>query len=248
MLGLAILLFVVPLEMLSYRSAPLASAPNPTSTSALPDDGSTAPGADSWAEYDRLVDMDLQRLKRFNIYHNNPDTLPLHKATKVVLTVASKDEATARDTADRAYGPTKQAQAELGMHVRAELVGAEEDVDIQQVGTAERSISKGSNTTWEWYVTPKTTNDFEMTLRMYNLHMAGDQSVETEGPAYTNVFHVRATFGQKIKLWLSTVNGWLALLGGSIVAFGGWAIPKLKARYWPDKAGSKTGTKKAKKP
>ena len=202
----------------------------------------------SWDKYDLLVQRGLQQLKRFDIYHNNPETLPLDKATKIVLSVASKDKTAAKAAADAAYGPTIAAQADLGMSVRAELVGADSDVGIQAVGQPIRSISAGSNTTWEWFVLPKTTDDFEMTLRLYNQHQLSDRVVETEGPAYTNVFHVHATLGQKLKLWLSLVDGWLALLGGSIVALAGWLLTKLKGRFWPGKPAPKGGPKKAKKP
>lgn len=200
----------------------------------------------SWDSYNLLVERGLQQLKRFEIYHNNPDTLPLDKATKIVLSVASKDKVSAKAAAEAAYGPTLAAQVDLGMTVRAELVGADSDVAIQPVGQPIRSISAGSNTTWEWFVLPKTTDDFEMSLRLFNQHQVGDRMVETEGPAYTNVFHVHATLGQKVKLWLSLVNGWLALLGGSILALGGWILTKLKARFWPGKPSAKAGQKKAK--
>ena len=200
----------------------------------------------SWEKYNLLVERGLQQLKHFDIYHNNPDTLPLDKATKIVLSVASKDKASAKAAAEAAYGPTLATQVDLGMTVRAELVGADSDVAIQPVGQPVRSISTGSNTTWEWFVLPKTTDDFEMTLRLFNQHQVGVRMVETEGPAYTNVFHVHATLGQKLKLWLSLVNGWLALLGGSILALAGWILTKLKARFWPGKPSAKTGTKKAK--
>lgn len=204
------------------------------------------PAGMSWSTYNMLVARGLEQLRAFDIYHNNPDTLPLDKATKIVLSVASKDKTSAKAAADAAYGPTRTARAELGTTVRAELVGADSDVAIQPVNPPIRSISVGSNTTWEWFVLPKTTDDFEMTLQLYNQQQVGDRTVETEGPVYTNVFHVHATMGQKIKLWLSLVNTWLALLGGSIVALGGWVLAKLKARLWPGKPSVKAVPKKAK--
>lgn len=194
--------------------------------------------------FDQLVEEGQRRLRQFEILHNNPDTLPLDKASKIVLVIASKDRLAAMARVEEGYGPTKSGMADLGVTVRAELAAADADVVIQPIGPAIRSVSKGSNTTWEWYVTPKTTADFEMTLRLFNQMPVDGQLVETEGPAYTNVFHVRATLGQKAKYWISLINGWLALLGGSIIALSGWGIARLKARFWPDQKG---GAKKAKK-
>ena len=60
------------------------------------------PAGMSWATYNMLVARGLEQLHAFDIFHNNPDTLPLDKATKIVLSIASKDKNSAKAVVDAA--------------------------------------------------------------------------------------------------------------------------------------------------
>lgn len=173
----------------------------------------------------------LRQLKRFPIFHNNPKTLPWGKSTKIVLKIGSKDRESARKAVDLAYGGLASANIDLGMEVRAELTGSDYDVAIQQVGPDIRSVSEASNTTWEWFVIPKTTEPFEMTMRLFNRHEVDGKTIETEGPAYTHTFTVEVSTWQRIEIWLSKLNAWLTMLGISVVAMLGWCIRKFRERF-----------------
>lgn len=191
--------------------------------------GSQSPSIDR-ATFDGLVMRGFEQFKRFKIYHNNPDTLPWGKPTKLVFSVGSHNPIAARDAADREYGALAVADVDLGMRVRAELSGSVHDVEIQMIGPGERTVSTASNTTWEWYVVPNKTEDFQMIFRLYNLQDVAGKQVETEGPAYTHTFKVKVTLVQRIKIWLENLSFLFGLLGvsiiGSIIFIRGWLFKK----------------------
>lgn len=162
---------------------------------------------------------------------NQPALLPYNQQTLIRFVIASKDIEDAKAEFADTTGTVTTDQAKLGRQVRAQLSGPGETVEIQMVGSDVRDISSVANTTFEWYVTPKTTDDFKLTLRLYNRVFDGARWVEVQQRPYVREFQVSVSTSQKLKLLMSEINGWLALLGSSIVALLGLFLAKLRARF-----------------
>ena len=173
------------------------------------------------------------------MFFNQPTQLPYDQPTLIRFVVASKDRDQAKAELEETTGPVKSDQAVLGRQVRAQLSGPGGDVQIQVVGTEVRDISALANTTFDWYVTPKTTGNFKLTLRLYNRVFDGSQWVEVQGQPYVKEFQVSVSNSQRIELLLSRISGWLALLGSSLVALLGFVVTKLRGRYSSKKAAKK---------
>ncbi|MFO6447676.1 hypothetical protein ACLBKU_11075 [Erythrobacter sp. NE805] len=168
---------------------------------------------------------------------NQPAVLPYNKQTLIRFVIASKDLEEAKAEFADTEGTVVTGRAALGRQVRAQLSGPEGEVQIQLVGTDQRDVSSAANTTFEWYVTPKTTEPFKLTLRLYNRVYDGTRWVELQQPPYVREFVVRVSIAQRLKLLIAEINGWLALAGSSLVALVGLGYKKLRARMVADNLG-----------
>lgn len=182
------------------------------------------------APQDVEIAREVQSFRPFDVLFNQPAVLPYNQETLIRFVIASKDLEEAKAEFADTVGTVTTEKALLGRQVRAQLSGPQGDVDIQRVGTDERDVSSAANTSFEWYVTPKTTEPFKLTLRLYNRVYDGTRWVELQQPPYVKEFQVSVSTAQQVKLLLSEVNGWLALLGSSMMALLGLSWKKLRAR------------------
>lgn len=176
----------------------------------------------SVAERNNSIAKSVTSEQKYEIVHNNPSTLAWGKPTKFIFVIASKDINVAIRAVAKEGGRLEKEKESLGNRVRVELSGAEEYVSIRMVGKDERSVSSSSNTTFEWYLSPKTLEDFEIKLTVYNIHKIQSEIVETEGSSYLTTLRVNATFWQKLEYYGKKLNTWLALIGVSIVGVIAW--------------------------
>ena len=180
---------------------------------------------------DAQIAQEVQGFRPFNVLFNQPTLLPYNKQTLIRFVIASGDLEEAKSEFADTTGVVSTGQAKLGRQVRAQLSGPGDEVQIQIVGTDVRDISTAANTTIDWYVTPKATDSFKLTLRLYNRVFDGKRWVEVQQPPYVKEFQVSVSTSQKLQLLLSEINGWLALLGSSIVALMGVGITKARTRF-----------------
>lgn len=180
---------------------------------------------------DAQIAQEVQGFRPFNVLFNQPTLLPYNKQTLIRFVIASGDIEEAKSEFADTTGAVTTGQAKLGRQVRAQLSGPGDEVQIQIVGTDVRDISTAANTTIDWYVTPKTTDSFKLTLRLYNRVFDGKRWVEVQQPPYVKEFQVSISTSQQLQLLLSEINGWLALLGSSIVALLGLGITRARARF-----------------
>ncbi|WP_374531367.1 hypothetical protein [Novosphingobium sp.] len=145
------------------------------STAAAP---SAAPQGDA---RDAVIAREVSGFRLFDVLFNQPTLLPYRQQTLIRFVVASHDLAQAKAELSDTTGAVQADKAVFGRQVRAELTGPGDDVEIQAVGTAVRDISTVANTTYDWYVTPKTTGTFKLTLRLYNRVYDGNQWIEVQG-------------------------------------------------------------------
>ena len=223
------------------RPVETSGAPRPLPASASPAPAPTASvisGHDDGAQpqlptdaRDAQIAREVQGFRPFEVLFNQPTLLPYNQQTLIRFVIASKDLEEAKAEFADTIGAVTTGQAKLGRQVRAQLTGPGDDVQIQIVGTDVRDISAVANTTFDWYVTPKSTESFKLTLRLFNRVFDGTRWIEVQGPPYVKEFQVSVSNKQKFQLMLSEINGWLALLGSSIVALFGLAFTRLRARF-----------------
>ncbi|WP_309622169.1 hypothetical protein [Novosphingobium sp.] len=180
---------------------------------------------------DAQIAKDVQAFRPFDVLFNQPTMLPYNQQTLIRFVIASKDIEEAKAEFGDTSGSVTVDRATLGRQVRAQLTGPGDDVQIQIVGTDVRDISTVANTTFDWYVAPKTTGTFKLTLRLYNRVFDGTRWIEVQGPPYVKEFQVSVSATQKLQLLLSEINGWLALLGSSILALLGLFLTKLRTKF-----------------
>ena len=194
------------------------------------------------APQDAQIAREVQAFRPLDVLFNQPTLLPYNQQTLIRFVIASKDlEEAKAEFADTTGGVTT-GQAKLGRQVRAQLSGPGDAVQIELVGADVRDISSAANTTFEWYVTPKTTDPFKLTLRLYNRVYDGTRWVELQQPPYVKEFQVSVSATQKLQLLLSEINGWLALLGSSIVALFGIGLAKLRSKLAAKKPADAAGS------
>lgn len=177
------------------------------------------------------IAQEVRSFRPLDVLFNQPTELPFQKSTRIRFVIASKDLVQAKASFADTTGQVQQDQAVLGQKVRAQLTGPDDSVKIVLVGKDERSISSQGNTTFEWDVTPISTGNFTLTLRLYNQVLVDGEWVEIENPPYVKQFQVQVSSAQRIKLLISEINGWLALLGSSLVALLGVALARLRSRF-----------------
>lgn len=210
-----------------------------TSRGPLPETRPSSPPADQTGEAtpppsdarDAQIAREVQGFRPFEVLFNQPTVLPYNQQTLIRFVIASKDAEEAKAEFSDTTGAVTTDQVKLGRQVRAQLTGPGDDVQIQIVGTDVRDISAVANTTFDWYVTPKSTETFKLTLRLFNRVYDGTRWIEVQGPPYVKEFQVSVSNSQKFQLMLSEINGWLALLGSSIVALFGLAFTRLRGRF-----------------
>ena len=179
---------------------------------------------------DAKIAREVDGFRLFDVLFNQPTELPYNQQTLIRFVVASKDRAQAQAEFGDTTGAVKTDRAVFGRQVRAQLSGPGDDVQIQVIGSEIRDISTLANTTFDWYVTPKTTGNFKLTLRLYNRVFDDSQWVEVEGQPYVKEFQVKVSRSQRLEIMLSRISGWLALLGSSLVALLGIVVAKLRGR------------------
>ncbi len=175
----------------------------------------------------------------FDVLFNQPAELTYGRPTLIKFVVAARDVQQARAQFADTEGTVRADKAVFGRQVRAQLSGPADDVQIQPVGEGVRDISAVTNTTFDWYVTPKTTEPFKLTLRLYNRVYDGSQWIEVEGQPYVKEFEVKVSAAQQFELLLSKLNTWLALAGSSIAALVGLGWKKVSKRLGDKKAPEK---------
>lgn len=188
------------------------------------------PGPNLDAREAQIV-REKQAFRPVSVLFNQPTLLPYNQQTLIRFVVASADIEEAKGNFGDTTGAVTAVQAKVGRQVRAQLSGPPDAVEIKLVGTDTRDISGAANTTFEWYVTPKTTGTFKLTLRLLNKVNDGTKMIELEQPAVVKEFQVSVSTSQRLQLLLSEINGWLALLGSSIVAILGVILARLRARF-----------------
>jgi hypothetical protein len=186
---------------------------------------------------DEQIAREVASFRPFDVLFNQPNTVPYRKQTLIRFVIASKDLEEAQAEFADTQGTVSAGNATLGRQVRAQLSGPEGDVQIQLVGTDQRDISSAANTTFEWYITPKTTGPFKLTLRLYNRVYDGTRWVELQQPPYVKEFEVSVSAAQRLKLLLAEINGWLALVGSSVIALLTLSFKRLRARFTSEKPG-----------
>ena len=194
------------------------------------------------APQDAQIAREVQAFRPLDVLFNQPTLLPYNQQTLIRFVIASKDLEEAKAEFADTTGAVTTGQAKLGRQVRAQLSGPGDAVQIQLVGADVRDISSAANTTFEWYVTPKTTDPFKLTLRLYNRVFDGTRWVELQQPPYVKEFQVSVSATQKLQLLLSEINGWLALLGSSIVALFGIGLAKLRGKLAAKKPADAAGS------
>jgi hypothetical protein len=177
------------------------------------------------------IAREKQAFRPVSVLFNQPTLLPYNQQTLIRFVIASADIEEAKGDFGDTTGAVTTTQAKVGRQVRAQLSGPPDAVEIKLVGTDTRDISGAANTTFEWYVTPKTTGTFKLTLRLLNKVYDGKDTIELEQPAVVKEFQVSVSATQRLQLLLSEINGWLALLGSSLVALLGLFLTKLRARF-----------------
>lgn len=214
------------------RPLPAGASPAPASSGGVTSElGAEAPPPLPTDARDAQIAREVQGFRPFDVLFNQPTLLPYSQQTLIRFVIASKDIEEAKAEFADTTGAVTADQAKLGRQVRAQLTGPGEDVQIQIVGTDVRDISAVANTTFDWYVTPRTTETFKLTLRLFNHVFDGTRWIEVQGPPYVKEFQVSVSNTQKIQLLLSEINGWLTLLGSSIVALFGLAFARLRTRF-----------------
>jgi len=160
--------------------------------------------------------------------------LEYKKANRLVLSVGSASQAQALSRVAEGEGPTRTVDIRLSDRVRAVLDGAPDLVDIELVDSdgsvgAIKSVNSQSNTTWAWYVTPKTLNEVTLTLSIYNVAIVDGEVVLIEGPAYSDTFAIRAPWWQRVMPFFTGFWGIVIGLGG-LTGFAVLALEIFKLR------------------
>ena len=162
-----------------------------------------------------------KRYRKVPLAYRVPDELRWGEGTRFSLIVAGSDLERAMGILEA--GPPGRTEVErplLGSRVRARLTGDPSEVEItpDPESQGDRLVSPVANTTWVWWVTPKTTDEVELTLSVYNVVQVAGQAELVEAPTYTNTFPVRVGPAQRLGLWLGSLNRWVLGLGAFATA------------------------------
>ena len=152
--------------------------------------------------------------------YRKPDGLAYGRPNLFVVTIASADlqAANKRLRMSGISGTDVSANVALSPRVRAVLWGADDTVKIELKTTPEtHDVGVASNATWEWYVTPKSADDIDLELDLYNIVTIDGQEHQLDGPAYRDRFVVKADWMDRFMLWLGRTDPiwkWIALIAG----------------------------------
>ncbi|MEG3124802.1 hypothetical protein [Sphingomonas sp. GB1N7] len=142
----------------------------------------------------------------------------------MIASIAAHSLKEAKQRVAGGTGPAIAAGADLAYRVRAELEGSEEVVKIEKNGPDTRMVDEGANTTWTWFVTPKTTDPITLTLSFYNEFHRDGEVGENDGPAYETTFQVNANWRDKFVLFITDLNPIYAVIAGLVTTVGGGLI------------------------
>jgi len=185
----------------------------------LADNSSQATSKTATFNRDEAIAEKEKQFKSMKFKYNRPAYLSYGKSNTIVLSIASSDLKIAESTVAQGTGPVHGGEANFSDEVRASLVGDPSQVEIHlsdepENNNSTEAVTSAANSTWTWYVKPKTFDKITLTLSLYNETEVDGEIIEIPRPVYTDHFDVNATYWDK---W----SGFLGSFWAGALAFAG---------------------------
>jgi len=170
---------------------------------------------------------------KLDVKYNAPSSIPLAAVTDFRLIIASSHAASTGDF-NGAPGPVEGHRISKVNHAKAVMSGPKDFVDISSGSAACQTVSANDNPSWDWSVTPKTTQPFDLQVDIWEV----GPDCNTAAPIVHRIDNftitVTATWWQAVTDWLTRLDPGLKVLFELIAAAGGafaawkWLLPALR--------------------
>jgi len=204
------------------------ASPPPTETTALPPaETSPSPPPAETAASPPPPQLDVK--------YNAPGAIPLGAATDYRLIIASSR---AVDVADfkGAPGPVEGHKISQVNQVRAVMSGPKDFVDISSGSVACQTVSASDNPSWDWSVTPKTVQAFNLQVEIWDVGPDCNSAAPIVHRIDNFTITVTASWWQTLLDRLTRLDPGLKILFELITAAGGalaawkWLLPALRGK------------------
>jgi hypothetical protein len=163
--------------------------------------------------------------ENFNVKYNAPKTVPLGEPTDFRLIIASAHVPGANDFPG-APGPVLGHQIPKVSRVKAVMSGPMNVVNISSGSSPCQTVTTSDNPQWDWAVTPKTTDSFQLQVDIWEVGPDCNAPVPVVHHIDNFSIKVTATWWQTLTNGLSTLDKFLtaffALVAAGGTAFGAW--------------------------
>ena len=178
----------------------------------------------------RAIDAVLDSLPKGNIAYNVPPSMEIDKPERVHLLLSPSVSVKELEERIRLRTSTDKGLEGTVIHISPQMEAhlSGENFSILAVKPEKQAVAAMATTEWQWQVTPKRGGEQELHLTLNVILDVDKQNVQRALTTFDKTIHVKVSMPRLIGDFLRDNWGWIAGVGGAIIAAVGWLFRKKK--------------------